>query len=271
MKFLCLCGAYGSDEKFRVQLAPIINELTSDKSCEFTFVHGPCEADPPEGFEDYFGKPPYYRFIEPDQDPTGTLDQDILVRLRDFPDCENPEDTIRELMKEGLGTSHRSLSYAMKYLSDIIEEQGPFQGIIGYSEGATVSATFLIYEQRRCEALGIDSQLKYSVFFGGWPPADPETHYLVLSDESDDVIKIPTLHVIGSLDPYIHGSMALYNVCDQDTAYLFDHAKGHTIPRDRETVKELADVIRSAIKEYKLDDEPSSGQLSSEVSSEDEV
>ncbi len=55
---------------------------------------------------------------------------------------------------------------------------------------------------------------------------------------------------VGSLDPYVHGSLALYNVCDPDTAYLFDHAKGHTLPRDKDTVKELGDVVREASKLY---------------------
>jgi hypothetical protein len=50
---------------------------------------------------------------------------------------------------------------------------------------------------------------------------------------------------VGSLDPYLAGSIALYNICDMDTAYLFDHAKGHTLPRDKETVRELADIIRN--------------------------
>lgn len=50
--------------------------------------------------------------------------------------------------------------------------------------------------------------------------------------------------VVGSLDPYLAGSVALYNICDMDTAYIFDHAKGHTLPRDKETVRELGDIIR---------------------------
>ena len=50
----------------------------------------------------------------------------------------------------------------------------------------------------------------------------------------------------------MHGSMALYNVCDADTAYLFDHAKGHTLPRDKDTVKELGDVVRKAIDDYDI-------------------
>lgn len=50
---------------------------------------------------------------------------------------------------------------------------------------------------------------------------------------------------VGSLDPYLAGSIALYNVCDGDTAYLFDHAKGHTLPRDKDTVRELGNIIRN--------------------------
>ena len=43
--------------------------------------------------------------------------------------------------------------------------------------------------------------------------------------------------------------MALYNVCDPDTAYIFDHAKGHTLPRDKHMVKELGDTVRRMIEE----------------------
>ncbi|KAI6350888.1 hypothetical protein MCOR25_010308 [Pyricularia grisea] len=252
MRFLCLCGAYGSSDKFQVQLAPIVNELTSDNTASFHFIHGPCVAKPPEGFNEYFGKPPYYRFIEPDEDTKETASDDILERIRDFPDGETPEDTMRELMTEGLATSHRSFHAALRYLVDIMEREGPFDGIIGYSEGATVAATLLLHEQRRFKKKRIQPMFKYAIFFAGWPPVDPELHWMILADESDEMITIPTCHIIGSLDPYVHGSMALYNVCDPDTAYLFDHAKGHTLPRDKDTVKELGDVVRAAKKEYRI-------------------
>lgn len=55
--------------------------------------------------------------------------------------------------------------------------------------------------------------------------------------------------VVGAADPYLHGSLALYNVCDEDNAVFFDHGKGHTLPRDQQTIKELANVIRSMIDE----------------------
>lgn len=63
-------------------------------------------------------------------------------------------------------------------------------------------------------------------------------------------VGIANNYLVGSLDPYVHGSMALYNVCDPDTAYMFDHAKGHTLPRDKDTVRELGDVVREAITLY---------------------
>lgn len=53
--------------------------------------------------------------------------------------------------------------------------------------------------------------------------------------------------IVGSLDPYLAGSIALYNICDMDTAYLFDHGKGHTLPRDKDTVRELGDTVRTMI------------------------
>jgi hypothetical protein len=179
---------------------------------------------------------------------------------------------MRELMREGIATTHRSTDNALKFLVKIMQERGPFDAIIGYSEGATVAATLLLHEQRRFKKKGIQPMFKYAIFFAGWPPVDPDSHSMILSDESEAMIEIPTCHIskycvfrrawglntflfadtvtVGSLDPYVHGSLALYNVCDPDTAHMFDHAKGHTLPRDKDTVKELGDVVREAIETY---------------------
>ena len=178
-----------------------------------------------------------------------TADDDILTRVRDFPECETPEDTMRELLFGGVASSHRSIDSALQYLVDIMEEDGPFDAVIGYSEGATVAATLLLHDQRRSEAKGVPAMFKYAIFFGGWPPVDPETHAMILSDMSEIRIEIPTCHIskyrmarfrpvdvffrlrlltavlVGSQDPYHHGSLALFNVCNPETAYLFDHAK----------------------------------------------
>lgn len=169
--------------------------MFEDGTATFHFIHGPCKAVPPPGFEDYFGNPPYFRFIEPDKDVEKTEEDDVLARIREFPDCETPEDTMRELMREGIASSHRSTDNALKYLLKIMKERGPFDGIIGYSEGATVAATLLLHEQRRFKKKGIEPMFKYAIFFAGWPPVDPDTHNMILSDESDAMIEIPTCHI----------------------------------------------------------------------------
>ena len=88
--------------------------------------------------------------------------------------------------------------------------------------------------------------LQRAIFFAGWPPLridEDKKVQPVLADECEDVVDVPSLHVVGCNDPYILGAMALFNICDEDTAELFDHGKGHTVPRDRRTISQLCDAI----------------------------
>jgi hypothetical protein len=80
------------------------------------------------------------------------------------------------------------------------------------------------------------------MFFAGWPPLSLKGNNctVVLADESENVIDIPTFHVVGCNDPYIDGAMALYGLCDEDSAHLFDHGSGHFVPRDAQTLGELS-------------------------------
>lgn len=102
---------------------------------------------------------------------------------------------MRELMREGIAPTSRSTDSALKYLLKVMQERGPFDAIIGYSEGATVAATLLLHEQRRFRKKGIKPMFKFAAFFNGWPPMDPNTHAMILSDESDATIEIPTCHI----------------------------------------------------------------------------
>ncbi|KAF2015177.1 hypothetical protein BU24DRAFT_482765 [Aaosphaeria arxii CBS 175.79] len=254
MRFLCLPGAFGSIEKFKVQLAPLVKELESDRSATFHFIQGPYEVAPPPGYEDFFGGPPYYRFIVPSEGSEDTTD--VIERIRDFPQLETPEMTMRELMTYGVAKTDDSARQTLDYLYDVMEKQGPFDGIIGYSEGATIAGTMLLHEQLREKSEGRQPMFKCALFFGGWPPMTPTLDGIVLSDESDLVVDVPTCHIIGSLDPYLHGNIALYNVCDPERASIFDHAKGHTLPRDRHMVKELGDTVRRMMNEVNGCDSP---------------
>lgn len=91
--------------------------------------------------------------------------------------------------------SNESAQDALNHIYQIMEKDGPFDGIIGYSEGATVAATLLLHEQRRFETLGIPTMFKCALFFAGWPPMTPELDQIALADETDLTISIPTCHI----------------------------------------------------------------------------
>lgn len=150
-------------------------------------------------------------------------------------------------MPEGQEAVQRSVSNALDAVFRTMDQHGPFDGICAYSEGTVVASTLILQEQRRFEEEGIPRRIKAAVFFAGWPPLQLQSNQMVLSDTSEALIDIPTCHVVGAGDPYLMGAIALYNVCDEDTAILFDHGKGHTLPRDAKTLKELGDTIRKMV------------------------
>jgi hypothetical protein len=150
-------------------------------------------VQPPEGYEEFFGGAPYYRFIVPtDEEASKT---DVIERIRDFPQLETPEMTMRELMTYGVADTAQSAANTLEYLYSVMEEEGPFDGIVGYSEGATIAGTLLLHEQVLEETVGRERMFRCALFFGGWPPLKPTLDGIVLSDESELMIDVPTCHI----------------------------------------------------------------------------
>lgn len=83
------------------------------------------------------------------------------------------------------------------------------------------------------------------MFFSGAPPLsiDEDVASFRLREEMSTGLNVPTLHVIGSSDPLVYSSVALYNTCHPGSAILYDHGLGHLVPRDAENVSGLADLI----------------------------
>jgi hypothetical protein len=187
----------------------------------------------------------------------GIAKNDVLEPIRDFPEGENAEDVLRELVPEGQEGIHQNVTNAMNAVYRTMDEHGPFDAVCAYSEGTVVASTMILEEQRRFAEEGIPRRIKAAVFFAGWPPLDLRAKMMMLADTSEDLIDIPTCHVVGAGDPYLKGAVALYNICDEDTAILFDHGKGHTLPRDAKTLKELADTIRRMVPGDEESDESS--------------
>ncbi|CAG8336061.1 unnamed protein product [Penicillium salamii] len=243
MKFLCLHGAIGN-----IDVAPLVKELSLDGSADFHYLNGPVPVMPPDdahcshlGFAEYFGVGPHYRWLE----DGGVAEESMISRVRKAPHGASPEDVMRALGKDwdGRWNNHREV---IDYLYDTLEKNPDIDGIIGYSEGATMAASLIMDEERKAQETGRPRRIKCAVFITGWPPLSPEEN-VVLADESDYILDVPTLHVVGANDPYRYGALALFNVCDPDTAAMFDTGRGHTIPRSGQVILELGNAVRDLV------------------------
>ncbi|GIK02014.1 hypothetical protein Aspvir_006057 [Aspergillus viridinutans] len=241
MRFLCLHGAINNVDIMMLQLAPLQKHLECDNAASFHYVNGLVSVTPPSGFDRYFGIGPHYRWL----DDGGIAEESLISRVRHIPLGDSPEDVMRGLIG-GRKTIILNYKEVMDYLYNELEKDSEIEGLIGYSEGAGIAATFILEEQQREKDGGGSRRIKCAMFVNGWPPVSRDRG-VVLSDEVEDMIDIPTLHVIGSDDPFKHGSCALYNICDPDLAEIFDTGKGHTMPRSGQTITELGDAVRDLI------------------------
>ncbi|KAK0714129.1 serine hydrolase-domain-containing protein [Lasiosphaeria miniovina] len=259
MKFLCLPGAYGSAKNFKVQLGPLAEELESRGLGTFTYSQGIHEVTPPTGWEDYFGSLPLYRFLDTSRGDAF----ETLRRLRHVPHGMRPEDTMRafQAARSGQDWHQRAWREAMDSVFKTIDEDPEIDAIIGYSEGAMVGASLIVEEGLRCKRSGAPRRIKFAIFISGAPPLKIESQDKIVAqlvDESGIVIDIPTFHIFGCEDAFLSSAVALFNVCDQDSARMYDHGLGHIVPRDAENVgllsKLLQDVVPKVEDEYRRAD-----------------
>ena len=131
-----------------------------------------------------------------------------------------------------------------EYLTEIVDEDGPFEGILGFSQGAEVAASLLLYQ-------GSDVKFKFAVFIGGTMPFDVSA--LASGKDSEPVkmradthsarINIPTAHVIGRSDAYREFSKAFLGLCNPREVKVYDHKGAHVVPRGQEAMEDLTAAL----------------------------
>ncbi|KAL8706672.1 MAG: hypothetical protein Q9201_000306 [Fulgogasparrea decipioides] len=233
---------------------PIVHDLEQD-GVEFRFVQGTHKVPPPRGYTEFFGPPPHYSFAT-------DFSVDELERTGLSQDSEQtgdtPEDTLRSLLpvvgvdpvsKEAYAASKQGYQHDMDWLNELLDSEGPFHAVLGFSHGACVAATLLEDNIRRTRANGLPSMFKMGIFLGGVPPYNIREGGLFLADVDGVMFNLPTLHVIGSSDPLIDFALALYNLCDPETARIFDHGRGHQLIWEKNIVHDLCNVLREMIQD----------------------
>ena len=147
---------------------------------------------------------------------------------------------------------------AHDYLYDLIDNEGPFEGILGFSQGAEVAASILFTEAMQPDSQRPKPLFKFAVFIGGFPPwdiygatnhGDKGTTPLrpVLPITHAARIDIPTVHIMGRKDGYRVHAKFLLGLCNERKAKVYDHQGSHMIPRGEMAMENLTSALNWVI------------------------
>ena len=131
-----------------------------------------------------------------------------------------------------------------RFLYDIIDDEGPFEGVLGFSQGAGVAASVLFEQAMQPDPERPEPLFKFAVFIGGaqpWDIYDKELQPLrpVYAANYAARIDIPTAHIMGRKDLYREGAKSLLALCDARKAKVYDHQGSHMVPRGQTAMEDL--------------------------------
>lgn len=141
---------------------------------------------------------------------------------------------------------HNAAALMLEYVRNIIEEEGPFHGVIGGSEGGSAAATVLLDQLELARGAGVPATMKCGIFFVSPPALRGDGKGWVLSGgiSDDPRITVPTCHVLSDEDPLSWMSYCLSNTCQEEGKVHILHDKGHVIPHTKELMVEVANFVR---------------------------
>ncbi|KAJ4302829.1 hypothetical protein N0V90_001720 [Kalmusia sp. IMI 367209] len=212
MRILCLHGHGSSSTVFKAQTATIRHELGKDHT--YDFVQGTLLADMAPGLE-YISNPdsPHFAYYKIDS-PSSFID-------------------------------------ALKQLEEYIIAEGPFDGVMAFSQGAGLAAMHIT----RSQLEGRVPPFKFAVLIASNDVYDP-TAWLqrgVVQPLDTQIhgrpIKVPTVVVWGEQDPWKDRSERTMGLCEKDKVFVVRHAGGHDVPglAAKEAVHEVVKMIRRVI------------------------
>ena len=207
--------------------------LERNGSVSLRFTQGTIE-DHDEKYMETFGPPPNLRFFQDNLIPssrTAIAGDSVDAMVRSY-------DTDRG----GDFPAQASVRKALSDAQSVLDNEGPFHGVVGFSEGGSLAAAVLAQNQARPVGSSSNHHLLCGIFFNSYPPFTADGKKLMLSEDFGQPMQVPSLHVISSRDNFYAAGQALSQLCSHPTIY--EHDEGHLIPWRPQVVRPLRDQIR---------------------------
>ncbi|XP_049373126.1 uncharacterized protein LOC125838114 [Solanum verrucosum] len=130
-------------------------------------------------------------------------------------------------------TEYENLEECISYLCEYITSKGPFDGLLGFSQGATLSGLLLGYMEQG-KILKEHPPMKLFVSISGAKFRDPN----ICNIAYKDMMKVKSVHFIGEKDWLKLPSQELTTAFENPL--IIRHPQGHTVPRlDEEAMETL--------------------------------
>ncbi|KAF4443748.1 DUF341 domain-containing protein [Fusarium austroafricanum] len=194
MRILCLHGMGTNSKVLEMQTSALRHQLGHSQSHKYEYVDGAEPNKPAPGLE---------AFIHPEESFA----------------YYNPK-------------SAESVLAAIDDLSEYIAEEGPFDGVLGFSQGASLAAMIIARARHSNPA-----PFQFAIFFcAGLPYCEKalslgKLKMLRVEDTKGPVIHVPTANIFGKKDPDVSAAKALADLCQPWGRVVLDHGAGHEIPR----------------------------------------
>ncbi|CAI7635151.1 unnamed protein product [Penicillium viridicatum] len=214
MHFLCLHGRGTNSEIFKRQTAALRHELGDGHSYDFVDGTFPSALN-----EDL-------RELLPPDDET-------------FAYC-NP-------------LSPQSCAKAFDDLEGYVQAEGPYDGVMGFSLGATFVMSWMFKKLReQKDKKPVQLPFKVGIFFSA--PGLLQYHDLLAEElfgskfnPADGLLDLPTAHIWGCHDRDKEKAEAASQACNELVRSVFVHDKGHEIPISSDNVISMVKAINRAI------------------------
>ncbi|KAJ5820607.1 Serine hydrolase FSH [Penicillium riverlandense] len=224
MRFLCLHGAGTNAEILEIQTGGLRQQLEK-KGHRFIFVNGRQDAQVESGM-----------FLVP---------QSQAILTREGPELEGIFDGPFYNHYPRGPTPGAGVFEAFEHTYRIISEQGPFDAVMGFSQGAALAAALIIHHGKVYPHA--PPLFRAAVFLCGGCPFDRSGMAYITPQPDTYTIPIPTAHIVGKLDPLYPQSMKLHGLCEPSKAALYDHGSKHMVPFDAKNTDEMARAIEETV------------------------
>ncbi|XP_014237516.1 esterase OVCA2 [Trichogramma pretiosum] len=199
LKILAIHGYRQSDKIFSAKLGSLRKSFK--KEIDFTFLKAPHKVPP---------------IIE---NPHSQKDEEPVEDTEQYGWWFNTEDRVFKAIEP----SDKSVGFeeSVKVVQKVFDEQGPFDGLIGFSQGGSFVSILCALQQQKKLPINFDFAIIISGFKSLCQPH--EIYY-------NEQITLPTLHVYGEGDQVIPTHMAKELSDLFDNKQEFVHEGGHYVP-----------------------------------------